>query len=177
MTNCNVALTPGVGPEISLDPPADRMLDDQGKQRYQSIAGALMYLAQVSRYDILYAVNPMARTMSKPSKAHMGAAKHVLLYLAGSMNFPITYKRGGFHLTTYPDANWGGNLNNDKSTSSYIVIFANGPIIFKVRLRSLSGSIDYGGEARSSFHRDEGVTLLKKHGDGIRFHWGISERS
>ena len=33
MTNCNVALTPGVGPKISLDQPADRLLDKQEKQR------------------------------------------------------------------------------------------------------------------------------------------------
>ena len=30
MTNCNVAFTPGVGLEISLDQPADRLLDGQG---------------------------------------------------------------------------------------------------------------------------------------------------
>ena len=93
-----------------------------------------MYLAQVSRYDILYAINQLARAMSKPSKAHMGAAKHVLRYLAGSVNFPITYKRGGFKLTTYTDANWGRNSDNGKSTSSYIVMLANGPISFKVGL-------------------------------------------
>ena len=90
MTNCNVAFTPGVEPEISLDQPADRLLDEQGKQWYQSIAGALMNLAQVSRYDILYAVNQLARAMSKPLKAHKGAAKHVLRYLARFANFPIT---------------------------------------------------------------------------------------
>ena len=78
MTNCIVVFTPGVGPKISLDQPADRLLDEQEKQRYQSIAGALMYLVQVSRYDILYAVNQLSRAMSEPSKAHMGAAKHVL---------------------------------------------------------------------------------------------------
>ena len=105
MTNCNVAFTPGVGPEISLDQSADRLLDEQGKQRYQSIAGALVYLVRVSRYDVLYAVNQLASAMSKPSEAHMGAAKHVLRYLAGSVSFPITYKRGGFKLTTYTDAN------------------------------------------------------------------------
>ena len=45
MTNYNVAFTPGVGLEVSIDQPADRLLDEQRKQRYQSIAGALMYLA------------------------------------------------------------------------------------------------------------------------------------
>ena len=97
-----------------------------------------MYLAQVSRYDILDAVNQLARAMSKPSKAHMGAAKHVLWYLAGSVNFPITYKRGGSKLMTSTDASWGGNPDNGKSTSSYIVMLANGPISFKVGLQSLT---------------------------------------
>ena len=97
-----------------------------------------MYLAQVSRYNILYAVNQLARTMSKPSKSHMGVAKHVLRYLAGSVNFPITYRRGGFKLTTCTDANWGGSPDNGKSTSSYIVMLANSPISFKVGLQSLT---------------------------------------
>ena len=105
MTNCNVAFTPDVGPEVSLNQPADRLLDGQGKQLYQSIAGALMYLAQVSRYDIIDTVNQLARAMSKSSKARMGASKLALRYLARSAKFPITYKRGGFKLTTYTDAN------------------------------------------------------------------------
>ena len=78
MTNGNVAFTPGVGPEISVDQPAGKLLDEEEKQRYQSIAGALMYLVQVSRYDIFYAVNQLARAMSKPSKAYIGADKYVL---------------------------------------------------------------------------------------------------
>ena len=135
-TNCNVALTPGVGPYIALDQPVDRLLDEQGKQRCQSIAGALMYLLQVLRYGTLYAGNQLARAMSKPLKARMGAAKHVPRYLAGSVNFPITFKRGGFKLSTYTDANCGGNADNGKLTSSYIVMHANGPISFKVGLQS-----------------------------------------
>ena len=68
----------------------------------------------------------------------MVATKHVLRYLAGSVNFPIAYKRGGFKLTIYTDANWGRNPDKGESTSSYIVMPANGPISFKVRLQSLS---------------------------------------
>ena len=54
------------------------------------------------------------------------------------MNFPITYKRGGFKLTTYTDANSGGNPDNSKSTSAYILMLSNGPISFKVGLQSLT---------------------------------------
>ena len=34
MTNGNIAFTPGVGPKISLDQPAERRLEKQGKQWY-----------------------------------------------------------------------------------------------------------------------------------------------
>ena len=54
------------------------------------------------------------------------------------MNFPITYKRDGFKLTAYTDANWGGNFDTGKSTSAYIVMLANGPISFKEGLQSLT---------------------------------------
>ena len=95
-------------------------------------------ITQVFRYDILYTVNQFARTMSKPSKAHVGAAKHLLRYLAGSTDFWITYKQGGFELTAFPDANWGANLDNRKSTSSYIIMLSNGPISFKVGTQGLT---------------------------------------
>ncbi|CAN0544938.1 unnamed protein product [Laminaria digitata] len=45
--------------------------------------------------------------MSKPSKAHMAAAKHLLRYLAGMVDYAITYKQGGFKLTAFSDVNWG----------------------------------------------------------------------
>ena len=58
MTSCIPTLTPGVGSELSLNQTEDKLLGASGKQRYQSIDRALMmYLAQVSRYDIFYVVN------------------------------------------------------------------------------------------------------------------------
>ena len=42
-----------------------------------------MYLAQRTRYNILYAVNQLARAMSKPVKAHMGAVKHCFATWSG----------------------------------------------------------------------------------------------
>lgn len=68
-----------------------------------------MYLAQVSRYNILYAVNQLAWEMSKPSKTHMGVAKHLLRYLAGSTDSSSTYKQRGFKLAGFSDANWSSN--------------------------------------------------------------------
>ena len=78
MGNCNPAHTPGVGKELSVDPPEDFFFNKEDKRRFQAITSSVMYLGQLTRYDIGYAVNQLARAMSKPSKAHMAAAKHLL---------------------------------------------------------------------------------------------------
>ena len=138
MEGCSPAYTPGVGLEMSLKQPEEKLLNEKEKRRYQAITGAVMYFALVTRYDILYAVNQLARVMSKPAKAHMGAAKHLLHYLAGSKDFYITYKQGGFRLAAFLDANWGNNPDHGRSTSSYIVMLANTLTSFKVGLQGLT---------------------------------------
>ena len=92
----------------------------------------------MTRYDILHAVNQLARVMSKPAKAHMGAAKHLRRYLVGSTDFSIAYKQGGFRLAAFLDANWGNNPDKGRSTSLSIVMLANAPISFKVGLQGLT---------------------------------------
>ena len=92
MGNCNPAYTPGVGNELSLDQPEETLLNKEDKQRFQAITDSMMYLGQVTRYDILFSINQLARAMSKPSKAHMAATKHLLCYQAGTTDFAITYK-------------------------------------------------------------------------------------
>ena len=59
--------------------------------------------------------------MSKPSKAHMGAAKQLLRYHAGTTDFSIVYKRRGFKLSAFSNTNWGKNPDNGKSTSAFLV--------------------------------------------------------
>lgn len=74
-----------------------------------------MYLAQVTLYDIFYIVIQLARAMSKRANGHMGAATHILRFLAGTINFDITYERGVYTLTSFSDGNWGNTAVNSKS--------------------------------------------------------------
>ena len=121
---------------FSLDQPEENLLNKEDKRSFQAITGSLMHLGQVTRYGIGYTINQLARAMSKPSMAHMAAAKHLLRHLAGTTSFAITYKRGGFKPTS--DANWGNNPDNRKSTSSYIAFLSDGPVSFKVGLQGLT---------------------------------------
>ena len=99
------------------------------------ITRVVVYLKYITRYDILYAVNELARDMSKPAKAHIGATKHLLHSLAGFADFSITYKQGGFRLAAFSDTNWGNNPDNGKCASSYIVMLVNASINFRVGLQ------------------------------------------
>ena len=135
MSDCKPTSTPGYGPELSNNQPEDTLLDEEETRRYQGIVGCLMYIAQVLRYDIMYATSQLARPMAKPSKKHMVAAKHTLRYLAGTTDFSITYKRGGFKLAAFSDSNWANNPDNGKSTSSYLTMLANAPLSFKSGLQ------------------------------------------
>ena len=58
-----------------------------------------MCLAQILGCDIMYSSGQLARAMSRHAKVHMGAAKHLLRYLAGTTDFTIVYKKEGFKLT------------------------------------------------------------------------------
>ena len=89
-----------------------------------------MHLTQVTRYGCLYAINQLTRAME--------AAKHLLRYSAGSANFSIVYKQGGFRLSAFPDANGGNNSDNGRSTSSHIMFLANAPTSFKMGLQRVT---------------------------------------
>ena len=89
MENCKPSSIPGTGSELSTEQPAETLLNTEQTRRYQAITGSVMYLAQITRYDVMYAVCQLARAITKPSKTHMGAAKQLLRYLAGTIDFSI----------------------------------------------------------------------------------------
>ena len=60
MKGCNSVYKSVVEPELSLNQPEEKLLDEEDKKRYQSITGTVMYLGQIFRYAILFAVNQLA---------------------------------------------------------------------------------------------------------------------
>ena len=138
MENCKPSSIPGTGSEPSTEQPAETLLNTEQILRYQAITGSVMYLAQITRYDVMYAVCQLARAMSKPSKAHIGAAKQLLRYIAGTTDFSKVYKRGGFKLSAFSDANWGNNPDNGKSMPAYLIMLSKAPISFKSGIQSVT---------------------------------------
>ncbi|XP_070662340.1 uncharacterized protein [Malus domestica] len=61
---------------------------------YKQIVGSLMYLITI-RPDIMFVVSLISRYMERPTELHLQAAKRVLRYLKGTIDFGLFYKKGG----------------------------------------------------------------------------------
>jgi hypothetical protein len=110
-----------------------KQLVPANKSIYQQLVGSLMHLMIGTRPDIANAVNIVSRFAANPSEAHMEAAKRILRYIKGTVDFKLHLQAAGTDsdlplLTGYSDADWGGDLVERKSTSGYVFRLGNAAI-------------------------------------------------
>ena len=93
--------------------------DEADPTLYRKLIGSLMYLVN-TRPDICYAANTLGQFMVEPRWAHLAAAKHVLRYLKGIVEYGLKYTKGNeIQLSGFADADWAGSTVDRKSTSGY----------------------------------------------------------
>ena len=81
-------------------------------RRFKSLVGGLIYLTH-TRLDIAFPVGIIYRFMQYPSKVHYGAAKRVLRYVAGTIEYDIWYsKSSNFKLYGFTNSDWAGSLDD-----------------------------------------------------------------
>ncbi|KAJ0868636.1 putative RNA-directed DNA polymerase [Helianthus annuus] len=115
MDHCKVVSTP-INDKLQADDGGEAA-DEYG---FRSLVGGLIYLTH-SRPDIAYAVGIISRYMQRPSVYHMGAAKRVLRYVAGTINLGLWYgKYDRVSLTGYTDSDWANSLEDRKSLSAHV---------------------------------------------------------
>ena len=84
---------------------------------YQSLVGGLLH-ATISRWDIQFAVNHVSRYLKAPQHKHLIAAKNILRYLKGTLNFYLFFPCSDTRsLHTYRDADWADDSDSRRSTS------------------------------------------------------------
>lgn len=117
MQNCNSAATHmNVSEKLQAN---DGSKPAEGKL-YRRMVGGLIYLCH-TRPDIAFSVGVISRFMHSPSKLHLGAAKRILRYVAGTQNFGLWYSaRSDFKLKGFTDSDWANSLEDRRSISGQI---------------------------------------------------------
>ena len=103
---------------------------------YSSAVGSLMYAMVCTRPDIAHVVGTVSRFLSNPGKEHWEAVKWILRYLKGTADMELCFSSGKPELVCYTDSDLGGNLDNSKSTSGYLITFAGGLFLGNLDYRS-----------------------------------------
>ncbi|XP_053595500.1 uncharacterized protein LOC128667821 [Microplitis demolitor] len=119
--------------KCNLVKPEYASASEMNKFSYQSLIGALLYLAIITKPDIIYAVNYFSQFNTNCNVKHWKAAKRVLRYLKGTINDRLRFERTGLALFAVVDANWGGDSQDRKSCTGYGFILAGSVISWEAR--------------------------------------------
>jgi len=135
MSNCKSSTTPESLDKLTKNTDKTKI---ENEELYRSIVGSLIYASVSTRPDITHAVNMLSRYMHEPNATHMIAAKRILRYLKDNSDLGLVYTNNYYNINNkndneicieaFCDADWGGDLDDRKSTTGYCV-FINGCLV------------------------------------------------
>lgn len=116
---------------------------------YRSMTSSIMHLAIWTRPDISWITNKLCQFNKDPSELHMAAAKHLLRYIQGTLDYGFTYSpsehnslyglftdQDNFDFTPlhgYCDASGASDPDDRCSTSGYIFFYFGAGIVWGSR--------------------------------------------
>ncbi|XP_015160537.1 uncharacterized mitochondrial protein AtMg00810-like [Solanum tuberosum] len=99
---------------VATGPPVDAF-------DYRSIVGGLQYLT-LTRPDLIHAVNQVCQFMQAPITTYWQGVKHILRYLAGTINFGLRItSRSSLQVVGFSDSDWAGCAITCRSTTGLCV--------------------------------------------------------
>jgi hypothetical protein len=99
---------------------------------YQELVGSLMYIANATRPDIVFAIGRLASVMDCYTTEHWKAAICVLCYLKGTRN--LSLRLGGTHdlsLTGFSDSDYANCTQTSRSVGRYCFNLGTGTILWR----------------------------------------------
>ena len=137
MTNCNAAATPTeTGLALSWRDEGEPVDETQ----YRQIVGSLRYLCN-TRPDLAFSVGLISRLMQTPKTPHMMAAKRILRYIRGTINYgillPNTITNSNMELVGYTDSDWRRDNDDRKSTAGYIFLLGDALVSWSSKKQDL----------------------------------------
>lgn len=129
MDKCNPNATP-CDPNVIIKETElfSHELKEMERIPFREAVGALMFVAVVSRPDIMFSVSRISRYLNNPSEIHWNAVKRIFRYLKGTINFGICYKGDKIDFKAYSDADFAGDVDTRRSTSGYVTMIAGAPV-------------------------------------------------
>ncbi|KAG8491981.1 hypothetical protein CXB51_015331 [Gossypium anomalum] len=96
------------------------------EKEYRSLVGCLLYLP-ATRPDVMYVVSLLSRFIHCCDVVHFKAAKRVLRYIKGTLNYGVSFKKvKELKLIGYSVSDWAGSIDDMKSTSGYFFTLGSG---------------------------------------------------
>ena len=128
MENCNSVSTP-----MDKDVIFSKGSKDAGNKGrpYRELIGGLMYLAIATRPDINHAVSILAQFNDCHEDAHWVAAKRILRYLKGTVDYSLNYQKSDDSIEGHVDADWGRCKIDRRSVTGYVFTLCRGAITWK----------------------------------------------
>ncbi|XP_072052139.1 uncharacterized mitochondrial protein AtMg00810-like [Arachis hypogaea] len=126
MLDCNPTNTPmECGVKLFKEEEGVRKVD---QTLFRSLMGSLRYLT-CTRADILFSVGLVSRYMENPTETHMKAAKRILCYLRGTLEYGVFYSVSDeFKLMGYCDSDYAGDIDDRKNTTIFVFFLENNAI-------------------------------------------------
>jgi len=125
-------------PEAGCPTTTGNPLDSDGKRRYQSIVGILMWLRLCTRPDLVFTVSMLSKFNNAPTTEHLAVATYTLRYLRNTANLGIQYNAQNSDMSIgYTDSDFAGDPDNRKSTSGYVFMLAGGAVLWRAQKQPL----------------------------------------
>jgi hypothetical protein len=122
--------------ETKLNLPVDTSSYLVDATLYRQIIVSLMYLKNTIP-DICFVVNTLSQFLVEPRRVHIVAAKHVMRYLKGMLDFGLSYNGDhDFRLSGYTNSDWDGSVSDRKKTSGCCFNLGSSMISWKSRKKS-----------------------------------------
>ncbi|KAK2072218.1 hypothetical protein P8C59_006589 [Phyllachora maydis] len=110
----SIPLQPGLVSQLQLEEDiASHLCSSTEIKLYQSLVGTAIYIMLLTRVDISFTVQWLSRSLNRPTKSHLNAAKNLFKYLNSTKDYSICFSCNGNTV-----ADLGPKLSNSSNTTT-----------------------------------------------------------
>ncbi|MCO5580367.1 hypothetical protein L7F22_034234 [Adiantum nelumboides] len=136
----DIPLTPSVKLISEMMPLTPNEQEQMAAIPYMPAIGGIRYLVTCTRSDICFTAGYLSWFMQDPCLPYWKHHKHLLCYIKATQDLCLVFFAASHSdspmLHGWCDADWGGNLDNCKSTTRYVFTLAGGAISWYSKIQT-----------------------------------------